>query len=94
VLDHIDSFDWDLHNVGHIARHGVTPQEVEETVCGRHVVIPADAVRGEKRWKPFGRSAAGQHLVVIFTLRQSRLRPITAYTMSLVERGLYGSHID
>ena len=29
------SFEWDLHNVGHVARHGVDPAEVEEAVDAR-----------------------------------------------------------
>ena len=94
VLDRVDGFEWDVHNAGHIARHGVTPQEVEDAVCGAHVVIPAKAVRGEKRWKLFGRSEAGRYLVVVFTIRQNRLRPVTAYTMNETERGIYGSQID
>ncbi len=94
VLEHVDGFEWDVHNVGHIARHGVTPREVEDAVCGAHIVIPARAVRGEKRWKLFGRSDAGRYLVVVFTIRQTRLRPVTAYTMNETERGIYGSQID
>lgn len=94
MLDRVEGFEWDVHNVGHIARHGVTPQEVEDAVCSAHVVIPAQAVQGEKRWKLFGRSEAGRYLVVVFTLRQIRLRPITADTMNQAERGIYGSQID
>lgn len=62
-------------------------------VCGAHVVIPAQAVRGEKRWKLFGRSGAGRYLVVVFTIRQTKLRPVTAYTMNQAERGTNGSQV-
>lgn len=41
-----------------------------------------------------GRTVAGRYLVVVFTVRQTRLRPVTAYTMNQAERGIYGSQID
>jgi hypothetical protein len=94
VLDRVDGFEWDVHNVGHVARHGVTPQEVEDAVCGTHVVVPAKPVQGEKRWKLFGRAEAGRYLVVVFTIRRTKLRPVTAYTMNQAERGIYGSKIN
>src|SRR5438477_450474 len=56
LLDGLKGFDWDLHNVSHVARHGVNPTEVEEAAERPHVVIPAKDMRGEKRWKLFGRS--------------------------------------
>jgi hypothetical protein len=94
VLDGLAGFDWDLHNVGHVARHGVHPEEVEEAVEGPHVIIPAKDMHGEKRWKLFGRSAAGSHLVVVFTIRDDRLRPVTAHTMNERERRIYAPEID
>lgn len=93
VLDGIDGFDWDIHNVGHVALHGVTPFEVETAVRGANAVVVAKPVQGEKRWKLFGLSEAGRHLVVVFTIRRNRLRPVTAYTMNQVERRIYGPQI-
>jgi uncharacterized DUF497 family protein len=79
VLDGVTGFDWDVHNVGHVARHGVHPVEVEEAVEQAHLIIPAKDMRGEKRWKLFGRSAAG---------------PVTAHTMNERERRIYAPEID
>lgn len=62
VLDDLIGFDWDVHNVGHVAAHDVMPQEVEEAVRGRNVIIPASPTAGEKRWKLFGRTAAGRYV--------------------------------
>jgi uncharacterized DUF497 family protein len=61
VLDGLKGFDWDVHNVGHVARHGVNPEEVEEALARPHAIIPAKAVANERRWKLFGRSAAGRY---------------------------------
>jgi uncharacterized DUF497 family protein len=94
VLDGPTGFDWDVHNVGHVARHGVYPEEVEEAVERPHVIIPARDMRGEKRWKLFGRSAAGRYLVVVFTIRDDRFRPVTAHTMNERERRIYAPEID
>jgi hypothetical protein len=94
VLDGAKGFDWDLHNVGHVARHGVHPEEVEEAVERACVIIPARDTRGEKRWKLLGRSAAGRYLVVVFTIRDDRFRPVTAHTMNERERRIYAPEID
>ena len=63
VLRGVKGFDWDLHNVGHVDRHGVSPTEVEEAFERPHAIIPARDVSSEKRWKLFGTSAAGRYLV-------------------------------
>lgn len=93
VLDGVKGFDWDLHNVGHVARHGVAPAEVEEAVERPHAIVRAKDVGGEKRWKLFGTSAAGRYLIVVFTIRKGRLRPVTAYAMNQRERKTYAPEI-
>ena len=94
VLDDLLGFDWDAHNVGHVALHDVAPSEVEQTTMYEHVIIPAAPRGGEKRWKLFGRTTAGRYLVVVFTIRGRRFRPVTAYTMNRAERRLYGAQIE
>jgi hypothetical protein len=94
VLNGARGFDWNPHNVGHVARHGVQPEEVEEAVGRAHVIIPAKDMHGEKRWMLFARSAAGRYLIVVFTIRDGRLRPVTAHTMNERERRIYAPEID
>src|ERR1035437_5502236 len=94
VLNGLKGFDWDLHHAGHVDRHGVNPTEVEEAVERPHAIIPARDVAGEKRWKLFGTSAAGRYLVVVLTIRDERLRPVTAHTMNQRERRIYAPEID
>ena len=81
MLDKVAGFDWDEANVGHIFRHAVTPFEVEEVSGGKCLVIPARAVKREKRWKLFGKTASGRYLVVVFTIRRRLFRTVTAYEM-------------
>jgi uncharacterized DUF497 family protein len=94
VLEDLLGFDWDAHNVGHVALHDVAPAEVEQTTIYEHVIIPAAPRGGEKRWKLFGRTTVGRYLVVVFTIRGRRFRPVTAYTMNRAERRLYGAQIE
>jgi hypothetical protein len=94
VLDGLKGFDWDTHNVDHVARHGVHPAEVEEAFGRPHIIATARDVAHEKRWKFFGTSTAGRYLVVVFTIRNERLRCITAHTMNRRERKIYGPQID
>jgi uncharacterized protein len=94
VLDALEGFEWDAHNIGHIALHGISPVEVEETTGGRHLIFAAAARRDEKRWKLFGTTAAGRFLVVVFTIRHKRLRTVTAYVMNEAERRRYAPQID
>jgi uncharacterized DUF497 family protein len=86
-------FDWDEHNVAHIARHGVTPMEVEELFQRGHLTFPAAHKGGEKRYKAFGTTAQGRHLVVVFTYRADLLRPVTAHPMNRTLRRLYASQL-
>lgn len=94
MLDPLAGFEWDAHNVGHIATHDVSPAEVEGVVSRRHVIIPAAPKSGEQRWKLFGQTAAGRYLVVVFTIRRRRFRTVTAYTMNQAERRTYASEIE
>ncbi len=94
MLDGLLGFDWDIHNVGHIAAHDVLPVEIEEVLSLRHFIVPAAPKGGEKRWKLFGKTAAGRYLVVVFTIRLERFRTVTAYTMNQAERRVYGPEIE
>ena len=59
-------FDWDDANTGHIARHNVTPEEVEER-------------SGEERHTELGETASGRLLLVAWTWRGRRIRVVTAF---------------
>lgn len=87
-------FEWDDANLEHIGAHGVTAPEVEEAATRSHEIIEAREVNGEKRWKLFGKSAAGRYLVVVFTIRERRFRAVTAYTMNRDERRIHAPQID
>jgi uncharacterized DUF497 family protein len=57
----IEIIDWDDAAIAHIARHYVTPDEVED-VCFDNP-LSVQRMRGN-RWAVFGRTLAGRYLTV------------------------------
>lgn len=85
------SFDWDEANVGHIARHGITPEEAEEVV--RAAAVAGETVRhGESRTVVAGETAGGRTVVVVVTARKDRIRVVTAYPANRSQRARYRKH--
>lgn len=84
----ITGFEWDEHNAAKIReRHGVLPAECEEVFTGRPRVLPdPDHSAGEERHVVFGATATGRRLAIVFTVRGSRLRVVTARDQSRKER--------
>jgi uncharacterized DUF497 family protein len=91
------SFDWDEANLGmgHVARHNVTPEEVEQVFANDPMDLGADAVDGEERYTGVGHTNRLRVLVLVWTMRGDATRPITAFdagerlaTRYLAERGL------
>jgi uncharacterized DUF497 family protein len=87
------AFDWDMHNVGHLGRHGIEPFEVEEVVLGIHLIARGRDVGGEERWKLLRQAMSGRYLVVVFTLRNQLIRPVTACEMKSRDKRLYVEQI-
>jgi uncharacterized DUF497 family protein len=85
-----DSFDWDPSNVGHIARHGVQPTDVEQALASDSTTIQSVvAGSGEERWFSVGPTSAGRLLAVVRTMRGARVRVVTAYPASKRLRAAY-----
>jgi uncharacterized DUF497 family protein len=82
-------FDWDEANMAHIARHGVTPLEVEQALG----IFPIDLFRqydeGEDRFVQVGITSAARVLVVITTWRGESIRVVSAYEASASLRRRY-----
>jgi uncharacterized DUF497 family protein len=94
LVDRLLGFDWDDANEDHILRHSVTPNEVEEAVRQKNVILTAQTVKRERRWKLFGKTLADRYLVVVFTVRRKLFRAVTAYDMDANERRAYAPKID
>jgi hypothetical protein len=93
VVDEL-AFDWDDANIGHIARHSVTPEDVEQLFANDPMDLAAEVVGGEDRYTSAGHTNRLRVLVVVWAMRRDAIRPITAYDASerlakryLMERG-------
>jgi uncharacterized DUF497 family protein len=84
-------FDWDVHNVGHLARHYVRPEQVEQALSGQIVDLDYRITEdGEERWTAMGQTTDGSLLVIVWTvLDDGSYRPITAYPVTKVLESVY-----
>ncbi len=60
----VRGFKWDERNINHIARHGVTPQEVEEACYNQ----PLCRKTKEKLYLVYSQTDAGRYLLVVLRL--------------------------
>ena len=74
-------FDWDDANIGHIALHDVTPEEVEQAFANDPLVVLAIQKRNaEERVLCAGLTDEGRPLQFVYTRRRVRIRVSTAHT--------------
>jgi uncharacterized DUF497 family protein len=83
------TFDWNAENRKHIARHGITPEEVEEAVRIEPLEAGAQHHESEQRVLCFGRTKSGRLLTVLYTERNGKIRVVTAYGMTGEQQRLY-----
>ena len=72
-------FDWDEANIGHVARHGVLPEEAEQVILTEPIDIGMEIVDGEERHLSLGATTRGRVLLVVTTWREERVRVVTAF---------------
>lgn len=85
-------FEWDAGNADkNWERHGVTQGESEEIFFNRPVLVAADPThsQGEPRYAALGQTSEGRLLAVVFTIRGTLIRVISARDMSRRERRRY-----
>jgi len=72
-------FDWDEHNLKHIAEHAVSAAEAEDVLEHPTLDIEYQDWHEEERFAEVGITPLGRVLVVITTWRELRIRVVTAY---------------
>jgi len=82
-------FEWDAENRKHVARHRITPEEVEEAVLIEPLEADVQQHEGEERVLCFGRTKSGRLLTVLYTERRGKIRVVTAYRMTEQHQRLY-----
>ena len=93
------TFDWDTHNIAHIARHDVKPEEAEETFYQEPQIIANDEEHSqtEVRYSMLGQTKKGRKLNIIFTFRgkqKEKIRVISARDQNKKERKEYDEEIS
>ncbi len=81
----ISALDWDDDNIAKIARHGISPEEVEDVCYGRHIPRkdPASKSNEKIRYILAGQANDGVCIdVVVEKIGAGWYRPVTAFPMS------------
>ncbi|MCA9938111.1 MAG: BrnT family toxin [Anaerolineales bacterium] len=91
-LEQITGFEWDDGNqTKNWIAHQVSPSESEEVFFNQPLMLADDVAHSvsEKRYYVLGQSNQGRCLFVAFTIRNDRIRVISARDMSRKERQIY-----
>lgn len=84
-------FDWDLGNINHIAKHGISPEEAQQVILNDPIDLTMQARGGEERTPQIGETDAGRLLVVVTTWREDSIRVVTAFPAKSPLRKLYAT---
>lgn len=80
---------WDEWNVAHIARHGITQDEVDEICCSK----PFASATYKGRLRLIGETRSGKIVTVILAPKgEDVYYPVTARPASRKERKIYQEH--
>lgn len=87
----LEGFEWDAGNTEKLwLRHGVLPVEAEQVLTGTPLLTrDLKHSQEEERVLAYGQTEEGRRLAVIFTVRQGRMRVISARPMNRTERRFY-----
>ena len=78
-------FDW-TREQEHLAAHAVTPAEFEQVLNNNPLDLDYEVIDNEPRYRSVGFTNRGRLLSVVFTVRNGRIRPITAFPASVPDR--------
>lgn len=94
-IDACVNFEWDKGNLDKSYRkHGITPSEAEEIFLDEHAVGVVDVKHSDKenRHIILGQTAERKTLFVVFTIRRSNIRIISARRANRKEKDIYEQH--
>ena len=94
MLDETDGFEWDEGNIlKNWEKHSVSDLEAEQGFFNQPLLVYSDDQHSESenRWYVLGKTDAQRPLFVVFTLRGTKIRVISARDMSRKERKIYES---
>jgi uncharacterized DUF497 family protein len=80
------NFDWDDDNKEHLDAHKVAPSEFEQLLNNDPLDLTFDVIDDEERYRSVGLTDAGRLLSVAWTIRQGKVRAITAFPATVSDR--------
>jgi len=83
------NFDWDAANKKHIARHKVSPEELEQVFSNDLMYLVVEVIDGEERFTAVGHTDRILVLILAWTMHGTSIRPITAFNASKTMRERY-----
>ena len=75
-------FDWDDENTKHLAAHKVSRTEFEQAIANDPLDLDCDVVDTEDRYRSVGITTVGRFLLLVWTIRNDKIRPVTAFPAS------------
>lgn len=94
-LQECDGFDWDNANITkNWEKHDVSPSECEEVFFNKPFIVENDEKHStnEERFFSLGKTNNGRKLFLVFTIRDKKVRVISARDMSAKERKEYAKY--
>ena len=91
-LSNLTGFDWDESNrEKNWEKHGVLASECEEVFFNFPLLLQTDSThsQNESRYYVLGHTTVGRRLFIAFTIREEKIRVISARDMSKKERKIY-----
>ena len=79
-------FDWDEGNITHLAAHQVTPAEFEQVLNNGPLDLDYELIDNEERYRAVGLTSGGRLLSVVFMVRNGRIRGVTAFPASTLDK--------
>ena len=92
ILQLLISFEWDDSNQHKSwKKHGIARQEAEQVFMCSPLLVYDDEKHSdvESRYYVLGKTQENKKLFVVFTIRNNKLRIVSARIMSRVERKIY-----
>ncbi len=93
-LENITGFEWDEGNkYKSEEKHKVSIKEAEEVFESDPLITIKTGITQEERYQLFGQTKSGKLISVIFTLRNNKIRVISARPQSQKERNFYNGKL-
>jgi uncharacterized DUF497 family protein len=78
-------FNWDNENKKHLSTHKITPAEFEQVLNNNPLDLDYELIDNEERYRSVGLTGGGRLLTVVWTVRNGKVRAITAFPASVLD---------